>query len=81
MQEKYGARKQSEHWPWYSDGLHAEFDVRNSEIRNWSASAKPWEMIQSGEMAEKIVKVVEDVYRLFNEKNAFHLLKSTVDTH
>ncbi|MFL9897921.1 PD-(D/E)XK nuclease family protein [Paraburkholderia fungorum] len=47
--------KTSDHWTWYRD-----FE---SPLWDWNLTSAPWQRIAEGEMARKIVSIVEQIYR------------------
>lgn len=57
----YGKGKSSDYWPWYASINQSDiFSGKN--VENWSNNPIPWQMIQSGEMAEKMIKLVNKIY-------------------
>lgn len=57
----YGKGKSSDYWPWYASINQSK--LFEKDVENWSNNPIPWQMIQSGEMATKMIKLVDEIYK------------------
>jgi PD-(D/E)XK nuclease superfamily len=69
--EFYSGKSSSPWWPWYSECPNQDFD---SDMKDWSISAKPWLMIKEERLAPKIIEVAIRVHETFKQKGCLHLL-------
>ena len=65
LQNKYNYGKSSDYWPWYAS--INQYKLFEKDVENWSNNPIPWQMIQSGEMAEKMIKLVDEIYETLKE--------------
>lgn len=70
LASEFGAGKSSKRWPWYVRSPNNKFD---GEMRNWQTSEKPWVMIKSGALVQKIVEIALEVRKFFDSNSQlFH---------
>ena len=65
LQNKYNYGKSSDNWPWYASINQSK--LFEKDVENWSNNPIPWQMIQSGEMAGKMIKLVYEIYETLKE--------------
>ena len=52
-------------WAWWA---YADRDPITEEFKDWQSSAEPWVQIQSGELARKIVQIVNLAYQTLSDQ-------------
>jgi hypothetical protein len=68
---KYGPARPTEWWPWYSETIPF-----GPSYSNWSQSADPWVSIHRKELAQQIIDLADEVYKLFEENKSLNILFS-----
>jgi hypothetical protein len=61
-------------WPWVSVCPDADFDT---DMENWSISAKPWLKINDGSLASQVIELAVNVHDAFTRNKSLHLLCET----
>jgi hypothetical protein len=73
------AHKSDEYWPWCAWADGAEFV---SGFKDWSKSPAPWQAIQDGTLADRIVGIADKVHAAFKDRMELLLpMKKRDDEH
>lgn len=73
MVSVFGAGKQSNWWPWYSEIPDTYF---NKEYRNWHNSASPWINIENGQLATNFYELAVRLHDGFDKEDKLYLLSA-----
>lgn len=71
MNSEFYMMKIGQRFSWYSYCPNQFFE---SDLKDWSISAKPWLMIKEESLAPKIIEVAIRVHETFKQKSCLHLL-------
>ena len=62
LEDVYGKGITSPNWPWYASINQSK--LFEKDVENWSNNPIPWQMIQSGEMAKRMLELADEVSAL-----------------
>lgn len=64
MENKFKKARKAEWWPWWA--MANEIELQGFE--NWSSSPVPWQAMQDGTLANKIVGIADKVHAAFKDR-------------